>query len=93
MRDLDILPVFRAPRVGDGRMHQVSDEGCMGQFPDAKKLHGKGMRGLDLVPVLSAPRVGNGRVHQLSDKGRMHQFPDAKKTWEGNERPGSYPRF
>ena len=38
----DHLPVLRAPREGDGRMHQSTDEGRMHQFPDAKKSHGKG---------------------------------------------------
>ena len=28
--------------MGDGRVHQFSDEGCMQQFPHAKKLHEKG---------------------------------------------------
>ena len=72
MRGLDVVPVFRAPRVGDGRVHQFSDETRMHKFPDAKKLHGKGMRGLDLVPVFRASRVGNRRVHQFPDaKNRM----------------------
>ena len=88
-RGLDVVPVFRAPPVVKGRVHQFSDkgcmhqfpdEGCMHQFPDAKKSHGKGMRGRDVVPVFRAPRVGDGRVHQFSDEGRMHQFPDAKKS-------------
>ena len=68
-----------ALRVGNGRVHQFSDEGLMHQFPDAKKLHGRVMRCLDLVPVLRAPCVGDGRMHQFLDEGRMHQFPDAKK--------------
>ena len=80
MRGLDLVPVFRAPRVGDGDMHQFSNEGRMHQFPDAKKSQGKGMRGLDVVPVFRAPRMGNERVHQLSIDGRMDQFPHAKKS-------------
>ena len=28
--------------MGDGRIHQFSDEGRMHQFPHAKKLHEKG---------------------------------------------------
>ena len=36
------LPIFRAPREGDGRMHQSTAEGRMHQSMDAKKLHGEG---------------------------------------------------
>ena len=36
------LPVFRAQREGDGRMHQSTDEGRMHQSTDAKKSHGEG---------------------------------------------------
>ena len=42
MRGLDVVPVFRAPRVGDGRVHQFSDEGRMHQFPHAKKIAWEG---------------------------------------------------
>ena len=42
MRGLDLVPVFRAPREGDGHMHQSTDEGRMHQSMDAKKSHGKG---------------------------------------------------
>ena len=38
------LPVFRAPREADGRMHQSTDEGRMHQSTDAKKSHGKGTK-------------------------------------------------
>ena len=39
---INILPVFRVPREGDGRMHQSTDEGRMHQSTDTKKLHGEG---------------------------------------------------
>ena len=32
----EYIPVCRAPREGDGRMHHFPDEGRMQQFPDAK---------------------------------------------------------
>ena len=35
---MEHLPVFRAPREGDGRMHQSMDEGRMHQSTDAKKI-------------------------------------------------------
>ena len=37
MGGLDLVPVFRAPRAGDGRIHQFLDKGRMHQFPHAKK--------------------------------------------------------
>ena len=68
------LPVFRAPREGNGRMHQSTDEGRMHQSTDAKKSHGKG-----------TDTETDGRTSRLLDRigpvgrfGENQQFPCAQ---------------
>ena len=52
------LPVFRAPREADGRMHQSTDEGRIHNFPDATNCMGRGQ----------SQTQRNGRTLRLLDQ-------------------------
>ena len=59
------LPVFRAPREGNGRMHQ---------FMDAKKLHGKGTDTYTDGHCDSMKESANGRFFEKLIKSKCHKL-------------------
>ena len=90
---MEHLPVFRAPREGDGRMHQFSDEGRMHQFPDAKKSHGKGTDTLtdtltdghrDSMKKLT--KIGGQKLNVTQNKSNTVKRQSSEAGWQEGPR-------